>query len=602
VAAADTLGTVLRAAGVEHVVSLADLTRDLVAITDADRHLLYLNEAGARMIRLTDSASVIGRPIGAITTERGAKALEAKQDVVLADGFWRGECELRDQVTGDVIPVETDCFLISHPDSGEPLGFLSLQRDITVRRDQERELARWGLVAGSSQEAMFTIDAAGTVTSWNPAAERVFGFTAEEALAGGVELVAPDYGKPASGEQIRQAFRGESPPPFEVTCPRKDGTLVTTEVTVALLQGAGADHPEVAVLARDVTEQRRIEAAARAGEVQLREMAQNMGEALWLRDIETARLLFVSPGYEKIFGAPRDELVDNPRAWLGHVHPGDRERARRFAEDEAGTDALEVQIQRSGEIRWILVRPFVISDAAGHPIRRGGVVEDITPSRREAARLAEVAELRRRLVTQAIEAEERERSRVSVALHDNVLQLLLAAGQDLDDALEHDLAPAVEHARATLQSAVKELRAAVRDLHPLVLDTLGAAAAIRQIGDDLARRGGFRLALDVDGEVPRPQAGLVVALAREFLSNAAHHADAHNVSVELRAGAEHIRLTVSDDGHGFPADRLAAAVVEGHIGLASSRERVESAGGTLDVHSGNGGTTVVMELPLRISA
>jgi PAS domain S-box-containing protein len=598
-AATDRLESVLRGAGVSELLSLADVMRDLVAITDVERRILYLNRAGAEMIGLADASAIVGREIGAITTKRGAERLDAKQPVVLESGFWRGDCELL-HTSGAVIPVEADCFAVRDPQSGAPLGFISLQRDITVRREQEAALARWALVAENSHDAMLTIDASGEVTSWNPAAERVFGWSAEEALAGGIELIDPAYDEPGRSEPIRQAFRGEEPPPFEATCRRKDGSEFVAAITVTLLPAPDGDYPEIAVLARDVTEERRAEEEARAGQVQLHEMAQNMREGLWLRDIERAELLFVSPGYDEIFGTTRGELVDDPRAWIEHVHEDDRERAWAFAADETGTDPIELRIVRHGEVRWILVRPFVVPDTDGNPYRRGGVVEDITANKREALRLSELAELRRRLVTQTLDAEDRERSRLSVALHDEVLQLLLAAGQDLDEALERAPVPAVAHARATLHTAVKELRAAVRDLHPLVLDHLGAAAAIRQLGSDFARRGDFRFNAEIRGDVPSAVGRLVVTLARELIANAARHSQAARVDCVIDAGPDRVVVSVSDDGCGFAPGRLQDAVTAGHIGLASARERVEAAGGSMTVSSSPGiGTSVSIELPVQ---
>jgi PAS domain S-box-containing protein len=417
-------------------------------------------------------------------------------------------------------------------------------------------------------------------------------------MRGGVELIEPNYDDPDRSEPIRRAFRGERVEPFETTAVRKGGEQRILNVTLSLLTGESEADTEIAILARDVTEQRRIEEEAAASQMQLREMAQNMREALWLRDIGQSQLLYVSPGYDEIFGASRDELETDPRAWIEHVIDEDKPAAWAFAQENTGVDPIELRIERAGEIRWILVRPFIVEDADGVPYRRGGVVEDITPSKRETQRLAELAELRQRLVTQALEAEERVRSRVSVALHDEVLQLILTAGQDLDDAVERGTLDGVAQARTTLHAAVRELRAAVRDLHPLVLDHLGAAATIRQIGNDLARRAGFKFTARIADGIDPSLARLTVALARELLSNAARHAQADEVSCEISTPGNGVRMRIADDGRGTTAKQLDAAVAAGHIGLASARERVEAAGGRITINSDpRRGTAITIELP-----
>jgi two-component system NarL family sensor kinase len=90
----------------------------------------------------------------------------------------------------------------------------------------------------------------------------------------------------------------------------------------------------------------------------------------------------------------------------------------------------------------------------------------------------------------------------------------------------------------------------------------------------------------------------VIALARELLTNAAKHAGASRVRVSVRHDEDAILLEVADDGQGIPEGRLATALREGHIGLASSVQRVEAVGGTLTVSSvEGGGTAVSVSLP-----
>ena len=95
---------------------------------------------------------------------------------------------------------------------------------------------------------------------------------------------------------------------------------------------------------------------------------------------------------------------------------------------------------------------------------------------------------------------------------------------------------------------------------------------------------------------------LILSIARELLVNVAKHARARRVRVAVRGVQGGVELEVADDGTGIPADRLRSAVAEGHIGLASSAERVEAAGGRLTLSGGPGeGTIATARLPGEVT-
>ncbi len=143
---------------------------------------------------------------------------------------------------------------------------------------------------------------------------------------------------------------------------------------------------------RDMAEQERAEQALRESEERFRQLAENIREVFWLTDPEKNAMLYVSPGYEKIWGRPCRSLYAEPRAWLDAVHPEDRERVLQAAltEQVAGTYDLEYRILRpDGVERWIRDRAFPIRDSGGTVYRIAGVAEDITERKKTEARLRE---------------------------------------------------------------------------------------------------------------------------------------------------------------------------------------------------------------------
>lgn len=210
-------------------------------------------------------------------------------------------------------------------------------------------------------------------------------------------------------------------------------------------------------------------------------------------------------------------------------------------------------------------------------------------------RVAELAERRRELIAEALSAGERERRALAEGLHDHAIQNLLSARHDLEEAglADGSAAEALARADAAVDTTIAELREAVFELHPYVLEQSGLEAALRAAGQRAARRGGFRVHFDLSYPRRHPQEVLLFGAARELLTNAAQHAQAQNVRVELWENNGSIELAVRDDGRGFDTRLLPERIAAGHIGLQSQRERVESAGGRFDIRSSPGRGTEV---------
>ncbi|HET8672227.1 MAG TPA: ATP-binding protein [Thermoleophilaceae bacterium] len=225
--------------------------------------------------------------------------------------------------------------------------------------------------------------------------------------------------------------------------------------------------------------------------------------------------------------------------------------------------------------------------------------------KRTEQRIVELAAARGRLVAQTLAAEDRARRSISEVLHDHALQDLLASRQDLVEVSdEPDGDPQrVVRAREGIERAVQLLRDAVFNLHPVVLQHAGLASAIRAVADHQGRRGNFESVIEVDDDATGVHDELILSLARELLTNVAKHAKASNVLVRVCRHDQQIELSVEDDGVGIAPGRREQALHEGHVGLASSTERVEALAGSFQVEPRpEGGTIARAELPARRTA
>jgi two-component system NarL family sensor kinase len=215
---------------------------------------------------------------------------------------------------------------------------------------------------------------------------------------------------------------------------------------------------------------------------------------------------------------------------------------------------------------------------------------------RRDERIEELALERATLVSQVLEAEERERARVAQALHDDALQSLLAAHQDLIEA-----APGraqVTRAHEIMGVAIDRVRDAVSALHPVILEQRGLEAALQAVCTQAANQAGFESTLRVDPDASGSSDGLVFSVGRELITNAARHSGASRLDVTVESSPGGTVLTVADDGKGIQPGRRDEALAEGHIGLPSIVQRLEATGGSLEITSSpDGGTTAVALIP-----
>jgi signal transduction histidine kinase len=208
--------------------------------------------------------------------------------------------------------------------------------------------------------------------------------------------------------------------------------------------------------------------------------------------------------------------------------------------------------------------------------------------------LADLSASRGRLVGQVLAAEETERRRLAESLHSEALQDLVFA-----QGLAASQSRKSEQLTAAIGRAVDQLRSAIFDLHPAVLKHAGLEAALKEVAGQQSERAGFRSEVSIDPEACGPNDQLLFALGREQLTNAAKHAGASEVSLSIARQNGSLLMQVADDGCGMDDRRRKAAVEQGHIGLASSIERVEALGGSLEIASElGGGTRVLTRLPV----
>ncbi len=211
------------------------------------------------------------------------------------------------------------------------------------------------------------------------------------------------------------------------------------------------------------------------------------------------------------------------------------------------------------------------------------------------------------LATELSHAEERERSRIAIELHDVVGQGLARMRMGLDSLAKGPLPPEeggrIHEIRGVLDAVIEELRSLTFRISPPVLRLVGFGAAVESLCEKFQEEFGIRFRYSDDGKphvINEDLRGGLYSMVRELLFNAVKHARAKEVSVTVSNIEGGIDIRIGDDGCGFDPSRLLRdRDKSARLGLFSIKERIEYLGGSMNIDSKpGGGTRVYLFVPL----
>ncbi len=144
-------------------------------------------------------------------------------------------------------------------DEGKPTRVIGAIQDVTDEAQERSARDLLSYVVNSSDDAIITKTPDGTITSWNRGAERLYGYTAEEAIGNSIALVQPESRAGEPPEILAKVFAGDSIDHFETERVRKDGTKLVVSLTASPVRDTGGRIVSAAIIARDITERSRYE-------------------------------------------------------------------------------------------------------------------------------------------------------------------------------------------------------------------------------------------------------------------------------------------------------------------------------------------------------
>jgi signal transduction histidine kinase len=214
----------------------------------------------------------------------------------------------------------------------------------------------------------------------------------------------------------------------------------------------------------------------------------------------------------------------------------------------------------------------------------------------------------RELSARLMQLQDDERRRIARELHDSVGQTLAALAMNLSlvrGDLERlsGIAVALNDSENLVRDMSTEVRTISHLLHPPLLDEAGLASALRWYVDGFSQRSKIKVDLDMPedfGRLPSEMETAIFRVVQECLTNIHRHSESPVAKIRVRQHREEILVDIEDKGKGIPPEKreeLSAAGTPG-VGIRGMRERLRQLGGTLEINSGQNGTTVTVKLPI----
>jgi PAS domain S-box-containing protein len=375
----------LQAGGFRRMLDVAPVA---IYATDAEGRVTYFNAAA-----VTFSGRV---------PELGTDKWSIAWKLFRADGtpLPHEECPMAVALSGGAVPPNSE-YIAERPDGtlvwflpfpaalrgadGEITGGVNVLVDITARKEaQDASTRLLGAIVDSSDDAIISKDLNGVITSWNQSAQRLFGYTAEEAVGRPILILIPQERQQEEVEILSRLRRGERVDHFETIRRRKDGVLLDVSLTISPVKDLGGRIVGASKIARDITDRKRADEAVRASRARFQQLADSMPQIVWTAGAD-GQLDYFNERWYEFSGHPRDRFGD--AAWDSILHPEDMARCRAAWYDAVAAGAsFESEVRfwdrHESRWRWFIARALPIRDELGRIAKWFGTSTDIDDQKR----------------------------------------------------------------------------------------------------------------------------------------------------------------------------------------------------------------------------
>jgi PAS domain S-box-containing protein len=473
-------------------------------------------------------------------------------------------------------------------------------------------------IVETSDDAIVSKSLDGIIRSWNVAAERVFGYTADQAVGRHISLIIPPE-RLAEEEQIVQRLRaGERVDHFETVRVRSDGRRIPVSLTISPIKDDAGVVVGASKIARDISARKEAESLVREKEERLRLATRTGKVGIWEWDPATNRMIWTDSLYT-IHGMGQSEFDGTFAAFQRLIHPDDREfverRLLRCLRDRTACELEFRSITPDGRLVWIYSSVISVEDES-RPLRLVGASLDIT-DRRHAEESLKVAD-RRKDEFLATLAHELRNPLAPIWTAAQVLKLKGTSDPDLhwsSEIIDRQMRHMVRLLEDLLDvSRISQNKLVLRKEPVDIATVIRVAVETSRPAIDGARH---TLVVDLPSQPIRLH-GDPVRLAQVFsnlLNNAANYMrEGGRIALNVKQHGHRVTVSVHDEGIGITPEmrphlfqifsrgssELRHAQSGLGIGLSLSRALVELHGGTIEARSegADKGSEFIVTLPL----
>lgn len=347
--------------------SVVDGSDDAIVARDLDGTVRSWN-AGAERVLGYPAADMIGRSIAPVWRED--RLLFERMQARLAAGERVPSFDAR-AVRGDGTVI--DVSVTASPLKDELVhvtGVSVIFRDIRERRTAEASSRLLSALVESSEDAILAGSVDGTVSMWNPGAERLYGYTAEEMVGQSIARVRPE-GDLGEVEPVQTALaRGERVATFETRERRKDGTLIDVSVSLSPVRDAAGEVVGVSSIVRDVSDRKRAERDLEQASRRFASAFENAPTGMALVD-PNGSWLAVNASLCRLLGRSQAELLATTSKALTHPDDLDSDSEhldRTLAGQMEGYELEKRYLRPDGEAVWGKLSVSLVRDGQGQPV------------------------------------------------------------------------------------------------------------------------------------------------------------------------------------------------------------------------------------------
>lgn len=272
-------------------------------------------------------------------------------------------------------------------DAGRIAGAINMLVDITEKKESEKNIAWLAALVHSSEDAIISKTLNGIVTSWNPAAEKMFGYTPEEMIGQPITRLIPPDRINEEAHIIQRISSGELVEHFNTLRLTKNNRLIDISLTISPIRNNKGDIIGASKIARDITTSKLAEEKLRQSEKYLNELANAMSQLVWISRPD-GKVVYFNDRIVEYEGI--EKLDDGSWNWEGLIHPDDLPSTFSDWNKAVAYGSVfvrEHRLQMTGaKYRWHLSRIIPYEDEQGHISKWIGTATDIDDLKQMAMR------------------------------------------------------------------------------------------------------------------------------------------------------------------------------------------------------------------------